>query len=1041
MDYSLYNKVKQIVNAKTREEAESLLFGIDGLNINTKEYYQKIITEFTRKKEGLIYKIGDDIIFDLENNKEEVFNIIFLGKYISEHKEGFTKEEFFKAFEDEKERVKISGREIENVNSNTIEELKESIRWIQKFKDSFKHNENGDSYDFNLDTRKVVINNEGGSFPLTVEVPIEYIEGFNKGNILALPEDKNLEKYAIELTDSLLEELGDNIANYENFFYHISPQVLDEVLGLVNNDIKELYKLPIHFFINYNNVTKFLLKSYGFESIKEFSDELFISKDVTEQIIKEFGIDNTRIFPKGSLSATASHWYYDKIGFSQNYFDSKKFEKEVKLLEKTGNLYDWESVEKEIIVLKRLLNIYDVDQVRNLTHYDLIKIYDNYETILVLDKFGIENYKYIRHVPIEYMDKISDFIKEHDISMIKNLPASFFDNYYEGKKILDKYGINAIKNIFESMEEKSLLAVENKELFLTENERHHAEKFMNKIGAKTLSDFYKFFESTDKKGSYYLDIFMKKNGFCKLKRYFDFFESTPPKGNSIFLQNGESSLLKENHLYYLYEFINNYGIEPLGEISVYSISNPYFTSFLIKKYGIETVKKFPDGVFLMDKKYEVSSKIIESYIHKYGIETVAKLPDAAFINPKTFKMIEKTFGFKVANNENFLFKYICGKRYPEDMTIDHIFQYFEVKDNKMDSFKTIGKNYILKKIIDNYGVDSLDVIPYFSSDYIIPFLEHVDELGLDTIKKIYSIKDTSSTKSYIELIKEFGFEKSKDYINLFPNLEHYKKFSDNNTKVMLKKVDGDYDRLSEFPEELFSCDSDILNEMLVKYDSNIMRSIFGMNDPKAISALIYLDSALSKYNANIYQENKKDLNRLANIDCQILKDDSKINAKLESAVDEEHGKFVGLVKSFYIRASDDPELYVNTIAQKYVEGQEKVKTKLGAEINNEVIRHMRNSISHFYFNLDKDGMVRLYDKNDAGDTIFDKKYKVKELIEFAHGIEQFLNNDEKPKDLGTIATELNNKHTMDTVNSELVTIIRAFKEKDQLLEKKSVKSK
>ena len=49
---NLYDVVKDVINCKTIDEANNRLFGVDGITINSQEYYEKIYeTEF---------ELGDD---------------------------------------------------------------------------------------------------------------------------------------------------------------------------------------------------------------------------------------------------------------------------------------------------------------------------------------------------------------------------------------------------------------------------------------------------------------------------------------------------------------------------------------------------------------------------------------------------------------------------------------------------------------------------------------------------------------------------------------------------------------------------------------------------------------------------------------------------------------------------------------------------------------------------------------------------------------------------------------------------------------------
>ena len=80
---SLYGVVNDIVNAQTKEEAERIFYGENGIRIDTSKYYQSIITNFMKKRELIIQKDQNgNLIFDLENINA-LYNILFMYVYIN----------------------------------------------------------------------------------------------------------------------------------------------------------------------------------------------------------------------------------------------------------------------------------------------------------------------------------------------------------------------------------------------------------------------------------------------------------------------------------------------------------------------------------------------------------------------------------------------------------------------------------------------------------------------------------------------------------------------------------------------------------------------------------------------------------------------------------------------------------------------------------------------------------------------------------------------------------------------------------------------
>ena len=78
----LYDIASRVIESQSREEAKNTLFGKDGINLNTKEHYNRLLSEFVLKKETIIKKKGQSFYFNLANNPAELFNIVFLGQFV-----------------------------------------------------------------------------------------------------------------------------------------------------------------------------------------------------------------------------------------------------------------------------------------------------------------------------------------------------------------------------------------------------------------------------------------------------------------------------------------------------------------------------------------------------------------------------------------------------------------------------------------------------------------------------------------------------------------------------------------------------------------------------------------------------------------------------------------------------------------------------------------------------------------------------------------------------------------------------------------------
>ena len=801
-DYSLYEKVNSILSSKTNKLAENILFGRDGIHINSNNYYQELITSFNMKKESIIPKVNNKIIFDIDN-KEEIWNIIFLGKILQEKAVNFNNEEFNEAVKD----VMLLNTPVKPVDENALEELRKSIRVIQKFKDSTMHNQNNDSYKF-IDTEeecKIVINNNGGKFPLEVSIPIRYIEGFNKGTIIPLREDKDIEYKTNDIAYPLLEALDYDPKKLANFFYRVEPEILSLLLDKCDNDVKKLYQLPTVFFSHlrwFKANIKSAIKKYDFETLKNMPYSAGSSRDFW-RILDKYGKD---------------------ILYLPNYFFHRSD------------------------TLEKLIDKYGIELVKTLPED---AIYDFDSTVKIIE---------------ENKDKTNDikninFITEDEINKIKENINSIEKKYKNKYKVLnEKISLNDCMN------------------FIYEN--------------------YKF----DGK---YIPLKDDKNAIWWDTNVFDF------------------RLKDEYETYYNF-------------------------NKLLEKYDISLLKKLPSHHAF--DNYEDTIKFLD----KYG-EDVQFIPKDAF-----------------------------GK-YCD-------FEFFE-------------------SLVNDYNLDYRKIV-------LTDYLEY------------------HSRKLYEEVMNK---DNMKDMLYNFKGKTA--EFKKDNLDKLLKIVDYDYSRLNEFPSELFECDTTILDELLKRYESNVMRSIFGINNPKVISLLIYMRSVFDKYDSKELSKDNKFINDLSSVDTKIIKDDNEYKELINEDIIKYDDKFKHVVNNYYWKDNNEKINYINKINEySYINYQNNIKHDLGIKLNNELIRHLRNSVSHFRFKVIDDETIKLYDENENGNVVFDKNYNIYELLNFVHDIEKCLNNDIEEKELIEICSNMGLDKYNKVVISELLHIMSINKELNLNNEKeKSVK--
>ena len=352
----LYNIVSDIITSSSMDEAENKLFGTSGIRINSEEYFENIVSNFIRKKEYIIRKENNNLVFDL-TNYNDIWNIIFLGEYIkgndilyneynnlldeidtikhsleiirNKHRGVHSREEhesinkeyrLLKVELDSKNELldnyknvvdtfnKIDWVKLEDTNDDVEKQdaaklLKQCINLIHKLRNSFQHGK--------VDTGKQLEINDDN---FHVSIPIEYLDGFNKGRIIANEEDRIIAEKTNLISSPLLEALGYDVKKVESFFYNVNPEYLSFLLDQVNYNYDELYKLKAIIFYKPAAVNLFYAFGYNLNFINTFPSQAFQYLQTTLDFLSE-GID---IF---KLPDTAFQYPEDTKSFLANGID------------------------------------------------------------------------------------------------------------------------------------------------------------------------------------------------------------------------------------------------------------------------------------------------------------------------------------------------------------------------------------------------------------------------------------------------------------------------------------------------------------------------------------------------------------------------------------------------------------------------------------------------------------------------------------------------------------------------------------------------
>lgn len=396
-----------------------------------------------------------------------------------------------------------------------------------------------------------------------------------------------------------------------------------------------------------------------------------------------------------------------------------------------------------------------------------------------------------------------------------------------------------------------------------------------------------------------------------------------------------------------------------------------------------------------------------------SIESFQYLPDIVFANSKnTLKLLEHP---KVKKIENFI------------GLSEGIFEYVD----------------ITLKLLNNSKIDSIERLKGLPFEFFSHFSE---------IEKIYKKYDYLM----IEIFKNIPirlYEKVKiGSTEIFEktSFESYEKIKLNNLEKLLNRVDNNFERLSEFPDEFFSCDDNVLEKLLSTYSINISKSIFGTYNPKTIYLISYMHTVLTKHNFTKFGENESQ--KYSTIDLKFfdnatyIDSDKRVNFHnyFKQKININKKKYDNIVKYLNnIKNIKEVEL-LNQANQKSVEMIDELKENLlkqkGKNICS-ILGHLRNACSHFYFEeLASSKFIRIYDINEEGKKNFDAIFETENLYKLIKVVENIdslnkvtieflikqLNLIEIEELMQTYKSIIENKNSKNSLNQQLIENLKLY---------------
>ena len=926
---NLYDVVQKTIEAPTIEEASNIIFGTNDILVNSKEYYETVVSSFIKKKEIVIQSRGNELIFNLDDINN-LWSCVFIGEYLRKELEEIKKDIINRISEVDKKINKITddckNKIIENKEGkrrkkplvNEKRELSRKLNGLEECKKGFFEQtsllrvklENSIGVEEeelkrireNIKSIHIIRNSiQHGSSDMAViknynneiRIPIEYLDGFNKGRIIAREGDQVVFEKTNEIIAPVLEKKGYDIKKVESFFYKVHPEYLSFLLDHVNNAYDELYKLKYYIFFKHNNVKELVNKySISLKDINQLPKEavLYSKPENVAKVFQLFDIADIKEFKPGVF------YYPDSVPILLQKFSLE----EMKKLPEVSFAYPYKTLE----VIEKFGEYEKITDLpygafKNVTN--ALKIFDKrdakaliklptrafvYPTVTsnLIDFLGYEKTCEIPDYAWNYFSNLESVVKNLDFEIVKQLPPIAF-----------KYSPITFKLI----NEKNLSVEEIKKI--PEDIYHKADVLLEKCSLDELILYSKKFKYVSDEARE-LSTRLSLEELEKLPKW---------------------AFMEPQFTLDLYDKI---GLDKIIELDVGNGAFEFFDLLkkLFNNYEYEKIKKFPREAF-----YHLNNTM--DYIDKYGIDMVLSFAPSSFGYPEAFDTLIKEFGIEKA----------------KDLPIGF---FYEPK--------------LAIKLLEKFSVEEIASIP----------------------------------STYFILNKDLSYELSNTNIcipKLSEKLFNSEKVKVANIEKLLQIVDNDYDKLKEFPIEFFECQLSMLDELYKEYNSNVARSIFGINDPKIIAAFIYFHSVFKNYEGIPEYYNEIDIN-VADFMNLCVSDTYEYRNNFDESNRSVNSNFT---KQF---TEDSNGNIMDSLSMK-----------------KNLLRKLRNSSAHFRFKpvKDKNGnivpnKVYLYDKFEESDSNnFNIIIDIEELIRITRKVELGLEMSNTKVDIANSQKEIHRNST------------------------------
>ena len=244
--------------------------------------------------------------------------------------------------------------------------------------------------------------------------------------------------------------------------------------------------------------------------------------------------------------------------------------------------------------------------------------------------------------------------------------------------------------------------------------------------------------------------------------------------------------------------------------------------------------------------------------------------------------------------------------------------------------------------------------------------------SVDDIRKVLMLSDGDT-----EILKYSSIALTKCNKQRFDNI--------------FKRINYDYSKLSEVPNELFECNEEVFEQLYEIYEFNVLKTFLKTNNPKLIALTIYMNQFFSVFKNEIDDLTSIDILDTTMFDIKIC---TPVLADLANSLNSGistnlSSKTFNILKSINV-ANKTSETYLETII-RFLDNLKDFDSNLHKQ-NRNIITSIRNCCEHMLIDIDPNDpeSVVLEDsiiKNGVREFSFKATVKMKDLIRFVKNLE------------------------------------------------------